>query len=195
MATLTSPVNAQNIVDRFADYVVATANSGIVYGSNAWPFYDGAVNLAPFFGGTTAGKPIGITGTNMGSPGIVTAYTIFYQTLNETYKYTMIRNTTWTLNVGGGGGNTGTRPTPGPVIVRTGKSYLNSGYVIATNVSAVSQGQVVRSLKITTASLEDLFNRLRAAWQNFYNGNPVPLGFPVCHASCHASCHSSRTRR
>lgn len=195
MATLTSPVNAQNIVDRFADYVVATTNAGIVYGSNSWPFYDGAVNLAPFFGGTTAGKPIGIVGANLGSPGIVTAYTIFYQTLNETFKYTMIRNTTWTLNVSGGGGNTGTRPTPGNVIVRTGKSYLNSGYVIATNVSAVSQGQVVRSQKITTASLEDLFNRLRAAWQNFYNNNPVSLTFPVCHASCHSSCHSSRSRR
>jgi hypothetical protein len=195
MATLTSPVNAQNIVDRFADYLVATANSGIVYGSNSWPFYDASINLAPFFGGTTAGKPIGIIGTNLGSPGIVTAYTIFYQTLNETFKYTMIRNTTWIIRVSGGGGNTGVRPAPGDVTVRTGKSYLNSGYVIATNVSAVSQGQVVRSLKITTASLEDLFNRLRAAWTNFYNGNPVTLVFPVCHASCHSSCHSSRSRR
>lgn len=195
MATLTSPVNAQNIVDRFADYVVATANSGIVYGSNNWPFYDGAVNLAPFFGGTTAGKPIGITGTNIGSPGVVTAYTIFYQTLNETFKYTMIRNTTWTLFVNGGGGNTGTRPTPGPVIVRTGKSYMNSGYVLATNVNAVGQGQVVRSLKITVFSLEDLFNRLRTYWINNISNNSESLLFPVCHASCHASCHSSRSRR
>lgn len=195
MATLTSPVNAQNIVDRFADYLVATANAGIVYGSNSWPFYDGAVNLAPFFGGTTAGKAIGIAGGNLGSPGVVTAYTIFYQTLNETYKYTMIRNTTWILNVSGGGGNTGSRPTPGDVIVRTGKSYLNSGYGLATNVNAVGQGQVVRSQKITTASLEDLFNRLRTAWTNFYNSSPVTIRSSVCHASCHSSCHGSRSRR
>ena len=38
MATLTNPINAQNIVDRFADYVTATADSGISWGTNALPF-------------------------------------------------------------------------------------------------------------------------------------------------------------
>jgi hypothetical protein len=38
MATLTNPINADNIVDRFADFVVDTANANIVWSASNKPF-------------------------------------------------------------------------------------------------------------------------------------------------------------
>ena len=37
MATLTNPVEEQNVVNRFADYVPPAANTGISYGTNSIP--------------------------------------------------------------------------------------------------------------------------------------------------------------
>jgi hypothetical protein len=38
MATLNNPVNANNLVDRFNDFVAATANRNIVWGTGNKPF-------------------------------------------------------------------------------------------------------------------------------------------------------------
>ena len=54
---LTDPISRQNIVDRFADYVRATANAGISWGTNAYPF--GEWTHGYLFGGDTNGKPSG----------------------------------------------------------------------------------------------------------------------------------------
>jgi hypothetical protein len=193
MATLTNNINAQNIVDRFSDYVVATANSGIVYGTNNWPFTD-TYNLAPFFGGTTAGRGIGIVGTDWSNTTIF-ANALFNRLIAETYAYTNIRSTHWVLYVDGGGGNRGSRPTPGAVVNVTGKSHLNTSYRTGVNYNGTTKNGVISPELIKTSELESLFDRLRAIYTGIANSTIEIPYFHVCHASCHGNCHGSRTRR
>jgi hypothetical protein len=188
MATLTSPITAQNIVDRYADFVVATANQSIAWGTNALPF---AEMPSSNFGGTTSGKPISVTGTNI-SAAEITASTIYNALLNETASYTRIRNLRAILFVDGGGGNNGSRPTAGVIFDQTQKSYLNTAYLQtlgAVNNAGVSAGQ-----EISAANLETLFTNMRTAY-NTAAATTATIQVNVCHASCHSSCHNSRGRR
>jgi hypothetical protein len=203
MATLNNPINPQNIVDRFADYVVATANSGIAWGTNAYPFaewgggLDGIDGLpyagyATEFGGTTAGKAIGITGANIDAVGnVVNAANIYNTLLTETAAYTNIRNLRAILFVGGAGGNNGTRGTPGAVFDTTAPAYFNAAYLQTIGAGA---SDVVSGSTATVAGLETFFDNLRASY-NSARSNTVTLQVNVCHASCHFSCHDSRGRR
>lgn len=188
MATLTSPVRTQNIVDRFADYVTATADSGISWGTNAYPFGEFDGNN---FGGTTSGRPIGISGGNIGS-GVITASNIYNTLVNETAAYTSIRNLRAILFVDGGGGNTGSRPTPGVIYDQTAVAYMNGSYLQSIGTPAnngVASGNVVSSV-----NLESFFDTLRSSY-NSARGSTVTIQVNVCHASCHSSCHGSRSRR
>ena len=190
MATLTSPINPQNIVDRFADYVTATGNAGISWGTNAYPFgeFDGN-----YFGGTTAGRGISISGGNIASVGnVITASNIYNTLVNETATYTNIRNLRALLFVDGGGGNTGSRPSPGYIYDATAVAHMNTGYrqgIGSPNPSNVSGGNTS-----TFSGLESLFDNLRSSY-NSARGSTVTVQINVCHASCHSSCHSSRGRR
>lgn len=188
MATLTSPVRTQNIVDRFADYVTATADSGISWGTNAYPFGEFDGNN---FGGTTSGRPIGISGGNIGS-GVITASNIYNTLVNETAAYTSIRNLRAILFVDGGGGNTGSRPTPGVIYDQTAVAYMNGSYLQSIGTPAnngVASGNVVSAV-----NLESFFDTLRSSY-NSARGSTVTIQVNVCHASCHSSCHGSRSRR
>jgi len=190
MASLDNPVILQNIVDRFADYLVATANSGIVWGTNAIPFPELS---AAYFGGTTAGKAISLTGA--GARGtIITALPIYNGVLTETFRYSNIRSMRALLFVTGGGGNTGSRPTPGYIFDQTQKAHLNTSYIYATDSTRLARGQPITSNQITRAGLEDLFDRARALYNDF-SDDTVTVTVEVCHASCHSSCHNSRSRR
>lgn len=189
MATLNNPVNAQNIVDRFADYVVATANSGIVWGTNAEPFTEFDENN---FGGTTSGKGIGISGSNIGSNPI-TASTIYNTLVSETNSYTRIRNLRAILFVTGGGGNTGSRPTAGTVYDATNVANMNSNYLQSTANGTANAG-VASGSAVDDGNLETFFSNLRTAYNNA-RGNTTTIQVDVCHASCHSSCHGSRGRR
>jgi hypothetical protein len=189
MATLTNPINAQNIVDRFADYVTATANSGISWGTNAVPF--GEMDTA-YFGGDTGGRGISISGGNVSNTPI-TASTIYDTLCAETQTYSNIRNLQAVLNVTGGGGNSGSRPTAGVVYDATAVAHLNTGYrqgqINATNPS-VSSGNA-----ISASNLETLFDRLRSIYSSNYRATTAYIQIDVCHASCHSNCHGSRGRR
>lgn len=188
MATLTSPVRTQNIVDRFADYVTATADSGISWGTNAYPFGEFDGNN---FGGTTSGRPIGISGGNIGSE-VITASNIYNTLVNETAAYTSIRNLRAILFVDGGGGNTGSRPTPGVIYDQTAVAYMNGSYLQSIGTPAnngVASGNVVSAV-----NLESFFDTLRSSY-NSARGSTVTIQVNVCHASCHSSCHGSRSRR
>lgn len=188
MATLTSPVGKQNIVDRFADYVVANANASIVWGTNALPFTE--MDSAEF-GGTTAGRGIGINGASITGT-VITASTIRTVLQAETATYTNMRNLRAVLNVTGGGGNNGTRPTAGIVFDQTSKAHLNTSYragIGTPNNAGVAAGQQVDS-----SNLETYFSNLRAAYQGVRD-TTVTIQTDVCHASCHSSCHSNRGRR
>ena len=200
MATLTNNITAQNIVDRFADYVVATANASIVWGTNAIPFDAFAAYFPAIFGGTTAGKAIGITGTNLGGSGsIITAATIVSVLRAETTAYTRIRNMRAILNITGGGGpatriDAGPITGQGPGVIRdsTSKSNLNATYLqtlAATSSTGISTGST-----IGTANLETFFTNLQTAYATARDTTHTET-VNVCHASCHSNCHSSRGRR
>ena len=188
MATLTNPIRTQNIVDRFADYVTATADSGISWGTNALPFsgFDSAK-----FGGSTSGRPIGISGGNIGS-GVITAANIYNTLVNETNQYTSIRNLRAILFVDGGGGNTGSRPTPGVVFDQTAVAYMNSTYL--QSVGSPSNAGVASGNAASDENLESFFNNLRSSY-NSTRSSTTTIQVNVCHASCHSSCHGSRGRR
>lgn len=190
MATLNNPVNPQNIIDRFVDYVTVTANTGIVWGTDVSPFPEfDTLN----FGGTTTGKPIGVTGTNIGSVGDnITALNIYNTLVNETAAYTNIRNLQAILFVDGEGGNIGTRPTAGVVFDETSVAYLSSTYLQSVG-SPVDAG-VSSGSDITVSALESFFTNLQTAY-NTARDTTQTIQVNVCHASCHSSCHGSRGRR
>ena len=188
MASLTDPINAQNIVDRFSDYVVSTANSGISWGTNAIPFPE---MPSGYFGGGTGGRGIGISGGNVNADPI-NAATIYNALVNETYNYFYIRNMRAIRNVTGGGGNTPAGPygTAGFNYDVTAVAYNNdrNPQSNATD-NGVSSGSV-----ISAGNLEAFLNACRAQY-NSARSNTRTIQIDVCHASCHSSCHGSRGRR
>ena len=95
------------------------------------------------------------------------------------------------MNVTGGGGNTGSRPTPGVITDVTGMAYLNTGYrqTLGTRSVNLQTGGL-----IDDSQLEQKFSDLRTKY-NSARANTQTIQIDVCHASCHSSCHSSRGRR
>ena len=190
MVALTSPVNAQNVVDRFTDYVVSTANSGISWGSNSKPFPEMPDG---YFGGATSGRAIGVSGASFPNP--ITALTIYNTLNNETYNYFYIRNMRALRFVTGTGGNTPNGP------FRPGGSggYNYDSTAVAYNndrnprtnagLFGVASGEAIKS-----TNLESFLNDCRAQY-NSARGNTKTVQIDVCHASCHSSCHGSRGRR
>lgn len=185
-------ITPQNLVDYYKEFVVDVANSNIAWASNAKPFneFDGAL-----LAGSTSGRTIGINGSNVGSAGnLIDASDIYDVIKAETANYTMIRNLRARLNVEGGGGNTGSRPTPGIVFDETKKAYMNSSYLQTFDIPTIPAGDVVTDNTITASSLEGLFNALKTRYEAT-QVNTVTIEVNVCHASCHSSCHGSRGRR
>jgi hypothetical protein len=216
MATLTNPINAQNIIDRFADYVTATANSGIEWGTNIKPVYSwstyssngysvagGSITLAEStFGGNTAGIAIGISGAGF-EGAVIKAIDIVNTLRNETARYAVIRSHQVRLTVTATGGkdgnkdwdglgrNRGTIPSGGLVFDQTKVSHLGAGYALAPAAPATT---LTATTTISAVGLETFFGNLRTAYQNVRNTAHV-TDVTVCHSSCHLSCHNSRGRR
>ena len=188
MATLDSPITPQNIVDRFADYVVATGNTSITWGTNIAPFAE--FDVAQFAGANT-GRDISINGTTITADPI-TALNIYNTLVAETASYTNIRNLNAILNVEGGGGNTGSRGTAGVIFNETAVSHMNISF--RQDIGAPAVSNVLANSEITSAGLETFFDTLRTAY-NTARGTTTTIQVNVCHASCHSSCHSSRGRR
>lgn len=186
MTSLTSPINAQNIVDKFAEYVPPAANTAISWATNSVPFGEMSTG---YFGGDTSGKPIGISGSNFNAD--IKADDVYNVILGETQQYARIRRMRAILNVTGGGGNTGSRGSPGVVFDQTAMSHLNSDYAqsVTADRSDVNLGNM-----ITPGGLETLFTNMRTGYTNVRE-NVATIQIDVCHASCHSSCHSSRGRR
>lgn len=185
---LTNPISKQGIVNRFADYVVATANASISWGTGAKPFTE---MPDANFGGTTGGRSIGISGTSISGTQI-NAGNIRSVLEAETAAYTNMRNLRARLNVTGGGGNTGSRPTAGIIFDQTAKSHLSTAF--RAGIGNPNNANVVAGQQVTAANLETYFSNLRAAYAGVRD-NTVTITVDVCHASCHSSCHGSRGRR
>lgn len=188
---LTDPISAQNVVNRFADYVRGAANSGISWGTNSYPFGEFNV-LAYVFGGDTNGKPIEINGNSLGGVGaIANAQTTYNVLIAETTRYTRIRLLRALLFVDGGGGNTGSRPSPGYVYDGTAVAHFNSNYQVGVGAD---RNNVFAGNIMTRGGTAAMFNNMRAAYNSIRN-SVVTLQVNVCHASCHSNCHNSRGRR
>lgn len=183
-------ITPQNLVDYYREFVVDVANSNIAWANNAEPFGEFDENL---LSGTTSGRAIGISGSNVGSAGnLIDASDIYDVVLAETAQYTRIRNLRALLFVDGGGGNTGSRPNPGYIFDETRKAYMNTSYL--QSLASISAGNVATDNTITASSLETLFTALRVEYEAKQT-NTVTIQVNVCHASCHSSCHGSRGRR
>lgn len=209
MATLTNNITPQNIVDRFADYVVATGNSDISLGTNALPFGVYSEYFPNIFGGTTGGKGITVSGSNLGGSGaIINAAAIVNSLTAETATYTRIRNLRAILFITGtgyaptegDGSLNNTRTDRGPITGTkagvisdvTAVANLNTGYLQSLG-SAPSTG-VSTSSVVAAGNLEAFFTNLRTAYLNARAVTHIEQ-VNVCHASCHNNCHSSRGRR
>jgi len=202
MATLTDPIRLQNIIDRFSDYVVATANLNIVWGTNNKPFPE----MPDFyFGGTTAGQGATIL-SGAGSTGrVITAIDIYNAALSETHRYSNLRNMNAALFVTStaptvvNGVNTWNKVTAGAprsgvagtifAAVRKAHNDVSSRLYPALPGGA---GLVSTDNIIYRSALEDLFYRLTILLLNLPNRDVTII---VCHGSCHSNCHNSRSRR
>ena len=186
MATLTNPINAQNIVDRFADYVQATANSGIVYSSVNKPFveFDGTLL------GASSGKAIEVSGAGL-SGAEITASTIYNALVDETNRYTRIRNLRARRLITTGAGNA-TRPASDALDL-TNVAHM-AGTTYQGNIGSPNNAGVTANSVIFANGLESFFFNLRAAY-NTVRDTAVGVDVSLCHSSCHSSCHGSRGRR
>lgn len=187
MAELSGNIRPQNIVDRYADFVTATANANLAWNRENLPFPEFS---SSYF--NSGNRSIGITGVDVDSAGNnITPNNIYNALLTETATYTNIRNLQAILFVNGSGGNTGTRPVKGIVFNQTRKAHFTTAYRQALN--EVTQG-IATGQNITALNLEALFGRLRDAYTT-KAANTIAVQVNVCHASCHSSCHGSRSRR
>lgn len=187
MAELSGNINPQNIVDRYVDFVHATATANLAWNRESLPFAEFDANY--FLSGNRA---VNINGSSVDTVGnLVTPNNIYNSLLTETATYTNLRNLRALLFVDGGGGNVGSRPSPGYVFDATAKAHFTTNY--RQGLNAVTQG-ITAGQTITVSALEGLFDRLRTAY-NEQSVNTVTVQVNVCHASCHSSCHGSRGRR
>lgn len=189
--SLTDPVNKQNIVNRFAEFVQARANESIVWGTNNRPQYFSS-NI---FGGTTAGKSISITGANLTTTEI-NAGNIYNVLRTETANFSNIRNLRARINVTGGGGNRPRGPetprNPGIIFDQTRKAHLSTAYLQA--IQAPATAGVNSGNEVARSNVDGFVTNLRSVYDSYRN-NTVTLTVNVCHSACHSSCHSSRGRR
>src|SRR6056300_2121198 len=148
---ITGNITKQSIVDRFEDLVTDVANASIVWGTNNKPFTEMPDGN---YGGTTTGDSINITGTSI-TGDTITASTIRTLLETEAALYTNIRQQRAILNVTGGGGNTGSRPTPGIVFDNTQVAHLDTGNRAA--LCSISAGSVTSGTTIDDTNLETYF--------------------------------------
>jgi hypothetical protein len=204
--TLTNPVNKQNIVNRYVEFVQGRANQSIVWGTNNRPpYFDNST-----FGGTTAGKQISISGSNLTTTEI-NASNIYNVLRTETANFSNIRNLRAIVNVTGEGGDAPIGPetpeNPGIIFDQTQKAHLSAAYlqgIQAPPNSGVDAGKLItrdpisvsRPLEPRTnvSGLDGFILNLRSVYDSYRN-NTVTLTVNVCHSSCHSSCHGSRGRR
>lgn len=184
MASLTNPVNADNIVDRFADFVVTAGNANIVWSASNKPFPE--ATASDF--GAAGGKAIGIDGSDITPASDLITKSDIYNTLrDETTRYTSIRKIRARLLISTGAGNRTRNANTGfdqtAVAHMSGTSYESS----ISGVAQLGAKPAVADLETFFSALESKYDAARLATQNYTKS--------VCHSSCHSSCHNSRGRR
>jgi len=191
MAVLTNPVTTQNIVDRFADYVQAAANTGIVwYNNGGGAFVEPFAEFNQDLLASNSGKGMEITGASINATPI-TASTIYNALVAETNRFTRIRNLRARRIITTGGGNR-TR-NASDALDLTNIAHM-AGTTYQGDIGTPSNGGVSSGSVISSANLETLFTTLRTSY-NTIRATAVQIDVSLCHNSCHSSCHGSRGRR
>lgn len=185
MATLTNPIRKQNIVDRFADFVVTHNNGQIVWGTDSKPFTEMPDSV---YGGATSGRAVGITGTSI--PGSTIDSSDLIATLEgEAFEYTKIRKQRarlLTQTSGTGEAN------PRIDFDQTAVAYLIDSDRQA--LDGINQSTVEEDDLVSITGLETYFSDLQ---REMNEKRDVVKAEDVtrCHSSCHSNCHGSRGRR
>jgi len=185
MATLTNPIRKQNVVDRFADFVVSHNNGQIVWGTNNKPFSQMPDGV---YGGATSGRAIGITGTSI--PGSTIDSSDLIATLEgEAFEYTKIRKQrarllTQTSGTGEANPRIDFNDTQVAYLTDTERLVLDG-----IDASTVEEDDLVSVVGLETyfSDLQREMNEKRDIVKN--------EDFTRCHSSCHSNCHGSRGRR
>jgi hypothetical protein len=223
VATLNTPgpVNPNNLVARFNDYVAATANANIAWGTGDQPFSEW--NRPDVFGGPKSG--MGNQTGDLGLGGVISAQEIISKFSAATASYTRIRNLTARLNVTGPGGNLPGGPAsepsyvydaegnlidtipgippartdgPGIVIEETRVANLSTAYlqsVGAINSSGIQRNRLISKSNFQGGSVFD--NEVLYDYVGFFEAcrsRYVELrgnSVVVTVDVCHASCHRS----
>src|SRR5210317_809387 len=182
---ISDPVSKTGIVNKFEDLVTDVENASVEWGTNSLPFPEMPTGN---YAGTTSGTTISVTGASI-TDTVVTASTIRTILETEAALYTNIRQQRAILNVTGGGGNTGSRPTAGVIFDTTNVAHLDTGNRAA--LGSISSTGVITGDTIEDSNLETYFGRIATAY-NTIRTTAVTDQVDVCHASCHSSCHGSR---
>jgi hypothetical protein len=136
MTTLNNPIESQNLIDRFADFVTAVVNGSatnvpadnIIWAADTKPFADFDGNLLT--GNLADPITLSIGANNLGGSGaVINANTINRVLLGQLAIYTNVRKLRAILNVTGGGGNTGSYANTGVFSDQTGKAKMNNSYL------------------------------------------------------------------
>lgn len=188
---LTNPIEENNVITRFSDYVTTPANSDIIWGTNALPFTE---MPSSNFAGTTSGAAHSsdLASDIANNSNLITASRIYDVLVAETQLYTNIRKLRAILFVEGDGGNTGTRPTAGNVYDQTNVAHLSTSY--RQSLSAVANNSTSTGNTVGVTQLQGFFQNLQDEYNSKRN-TTTTIQIDVCHASCHNNCHGSRGRR
>lgn len=178
MANLTNPIEETNLLSRFEDYVKATANNGLVWGSDNKPFAEFPDSE---LGGSAAGKQTETTPAQL-DQNPISAAQVFNALLEETRRFTQVRKLRAIKTVSGNQGYT--------AFDQTEKANMSEAYRLAVPVTQDLQSGAL----IEAATIEAQLEKFRQAYLTAQD-NVITRNIVVCHASCHSNCHGSRSRR
>lgn len=172
-----------DIFNKFAEIVAATANAGVVYGTNNYHFADVSAAVIAQYGGTTSGIATqGATGIAAGD--IVTGLTILNYILGQAVIYCRIRNMSVTRTVTGGSSET-----------RQGITHTTLTHSSANFRKSSDDAKFLSNTPVTASALTAYFNEIRDRYNSIRTNFTLTASFEVCHVSCHSNCHGSRGRR
>lgn len=181
-------VTRQSIADQFNGVVRANANSGISWGTNAYP--SGA--LAGWFGGSTAGNPTAMAAGNIAA-GNLSASNVAAVLRNFTNQFAAIRRTRIVIYYAW---NSGEDFVNSGVNVRyDGTAFAYTAYPAGAPGNNAALPGLAAGANVSWNNMVACINNLWGAYYELCRNTTLTLTNTVCHTSCHDNCHCARGRR
>ncbi|MNU61457.1 hypothetical protein D3C71_506640 [compost metagenome] len=181
-------ITRQHVADLANSYMRNQANSGISWGSNAYP----SGSLAGWFAGPTSGQSAALSAANFSAgPASASQVAAVLRSFNNNFAY--IRRTRIVIYFAN---NTGedyvnafnTVQYDGTAIAFTAYHAGDIGSGVA--LPGIAQGSDMSYNGVANAC-NNLYQRYLAVCRN----TTITLTNTVCHSSCHDNCHCARGRR